>query len=510
MTKVRVTYRPDGSGRLVQEGRAASGLPRSGSEPRSGLRSAVGMDAAAGMGERAELVFAESYSPWISPFQDKPIWETAPDLLRAGQAEGDAAEEPAWSAWPGESPEPGFEAAPPPAAPGTADPESDHPAWSGNSGRSQAGKADRVEPDGAEEPEDSEEPGEWPWAAAPASGGRAVQSGAAAYEVGYDEPEAWPAGPIVEPDAARPARAGGIGARMKRASGTGGGAGPSWLAVLLSIGGAIATGAVLGYMTLTLFAGQGLLPAREGQAADASAAAEGGLAEPAASSAPASAPAAEAAQGAAKVQSVAAGWPERTYQLLQYGVFSSKGSAEAAAAELKKAGLAAALRHDGDYRVYAGVASSRGQAEKLAAGMTGTEVYLKEMKLPSVSELAFAGTAEQLKAYDEGAADLIGDLAGQTSALLAGDAAGMDAASRAAWAERLDGWLKNAAAVEPAWSGKAAQEAAGALADALRQAGAKLTAYGESPQAERLWAVQAELTAAALAQLQLREAAVAG
>lgn len=172
--------------------------------------------------------------------------------------------------------------------------------------------------------------------------------------------------------------------------------------------------------------------------------------------------------------------------------------------------MAAALRHDGDYRVYAGVASSRGQAEKLAAGMTGTEVYLKEMKLPSVSELAFAGTAEQLKAYDEGAADLIGDLAGQTSALLAGDAAGMDAASRAAWAERLDGWLKNAAAVEPAWSGKAAQEAAGALADALRQAGAKLTAYGESPQAERLWAVQAELTAAALAQLQLREAAVAG
>ncbi|QJC52945.1 hypothetical protein HGI30_16135 [Paenibacillus albicereus] len=502
MTKVRVTYRPDGSGRLVQEGRAASGLPRAGSEPRPGLRSAGSPGAAAGMEELSAMSFAESYEPWVSPFQDNPIGELelAPGEIEAAPAEGDAADEdPAWTQWPGEAAAPELDRAPYEGEARAAGPEATEPERVRNGAEPTAA---------ADEPGGLEQPSEWLRAVPHPSTGRLVQDYSGRSEIGYDEPGAWPSGPVIEPDAARPARAAGKSARAKRAARTAEGPGPSWLKVLLSIAGAIATGAVLGYMTLTLFAGQGLMPDRDKQAADASAAVRGGLDEESPSSAAAGSE--TAAKEAATVRSVAAGWPERTYQLLQYGVFSSKASAEAAAAELKKAGLASALRHDGDYRVYAGVAGSRAQAEQLAGGMTGTEVYLKGLKLPSVPELAFAGTADQLNAYDEGASGLIGDLAGQTAALLAGDAAKSDAASRADWTKRLDEWLKTAADAGPNWSGKPMQGSAGALADALRQAGAELKAYEGSPKAATLWAVQAQLTAAALAQLELREAALPG
>ncbi|MBO2943943.1 SPOR domain-containing protein [Paenibacillus sp. F411] len=87
--------------------------------------------------------------------------------------------------------------------------------------------------------------------------------------------------------------------------------------------------------------------------------------------------------------------PDKTYYLLQYGMFSSEEGAKQAEKELLQSGLAAYGDMDGAYRVYAGISPDREGAKLLSSQLkhSGIELYVKEVVSagPQTTVLAVSG-----------------------------------------------------------------------------------------------------------------------
>jgi hypothetical protein len=158
--------------------------------------------------------------------------------------------------------------------------------------------------------------------------------------------------------------------------------GPSWWRALTSVAGAIATGALLGYLVLTLIAGESLFSKE----------ASGGQAQGAAPSVQASeAPASGAVTGTAPDSAApppapadVRSLPEEKYYFLQYGVFRTDEGLDAALAALAGRGLPAAADRLNGFRAYAGAAPSREVAELLADQMPDVEVYIKPVTVAAL------------------------------------------------------------------------------------------------------------------------------
>jgi len=121
-----------------------------------------------------------------------------------------------------------------------------------------------------------------------------------------------------------------------------------------------------------------------------------------------------------KIPAVAVTLEPQTYYMLQYGVFSNAERVEIAKEELQKIGLAAGDDPDLGFRVYAGISTDREQAKLLSNQLKtqGVELYVREITLPSASELTFSGDAENLNRYFAVSTDLISSLSTHSASLL--------------------------------------------------------------------------------------------
>lgn len=331
-------------------------------------------------------------------------------------------------------------------------------------------------------------------------------------------------GIVVEEDRARGKDKGTAGLRYADINHTRSSRGPSWLKVFASVAGAIATGALFGYMALALFAGEGpwaggsgeqtkadteqptiSLPANDGQQGTQSGS-NGSTTTPIAGS-DTTAEGADPAvstdnQPDTSVAAVQVDVPAQTYHALQYGVFSAAEGADAAVAELKDKGLAAYRLDTGeDYRVYVGISSDRDGALALTQQLDGLEVYVKAIELPAVDSMPFNGDAELLKQYWKQTSELITVLDRLTlDQLDQAKLAPFSTAVSAAWKKLHEQWLSTAADVTAKLSGDQASAGASRMSQAINTAAVTLQEFDKKPSAAYLWNVQTSLMGAIFAE----------
>ncbi|EFM09297.1 Sporulation domain protein [Paenibacillus curdlanolyticus YK9] len=281
--------------------------------------------------------------------------------------------------------------------------------------------------------------------------------------------------------------------------------GPSWLKVFASVTGAIATGALFGYLALSLFAGQGpwaddakgQSPATLKTSAENSDRTSNG--EQSVISLPNSpgTGAAEPTGSSGSSASVKLNLPAVTYSTLQYGVFSSAEGADAAVKELKDKGLAA-YRWDTeqDYRVYVGVSRERDGALALSQSLGGIEVYVKSIELPAVDKMAFAGESSQLQQYWEQTNALVSTLDRLTlDQLELATPQPISGAQSAAWSKQHEQWLATSSAIRSKLTDEQ-KKLAVRLEQAINTAAVSLAEYNKKPAEAHLWNAQSALMTA--------------
>ncbi|WP_025697322.1 SPOR domain-containing protein, partial [Paenibacillus durus] len=180
----------------------------------------------------------------------------------------------------------------------------------------------------------------------------------------------------------------------------------SWWKFPASVAGAIGIGLLLGYAALTFFGG-----VNDGSST--------GTATPGTASQQ------NAAGNSVSAPAVPVQVAPQSYYLLQYGVFSTPEGAAQAQQELESAGLAAGLDPGDGNRVYAGLSSDREQAKLLGSRLKaqGIDLYVKEVSLPSESQLVFGGNGETVTRYFNTSGELLSELSSLSASLLGGDAA---------------------------------------------------------------------------------------
>lgn len=285
---------------------------------------------------------------------------------------------------------------------------------------------------------------------------------------------------------------------------------PTWTRVFLSVTAAIATGALFGYMVLTLFTGEPMFPGmqtNEGIETTVQAQGSGAPALPAVTPEPNAVDeevGTKSATGATGSNAAEAEIPAEEAYVLQYGVFRNVNSAQLAVAQLKDAGLPAAIDDSDGYRVYAGIAATKTEAERLAAQMPNIEVYIKPIG-GSTLMLSAGQRFESIKAYFTESEVLrrlisqlsVGSLQDELPQPLAHDDADALRQAEADWK-----------AVRPAadeLSGSA-KEAAQKLEQSLDAALASFASYAHKTSRYHLWNAQTAIMQAELADRKIREA----
>jgi stage II sporulation protein B len=262
-------------------------------------------------------------------------------------------------------------------------------------------------------------------------------------------------------------------------------AGTPWWKLFVSAAGAIATGALLGYLVLTLIAGE----------LDGTAPFGAQPAEPAAASLPAASAASPldtwASPSADSGTAVMEAWPSQTYYWLQYGVFRSGEAMEAAADDLKSQGLPGFADRAEGYRTFAGVAASKAEAEQLAGQMPGKEFYVKPLVLEAVQQEVSAGL-EGLGDFEASSHRLARELLGISVSAL------QDAMPQAIGTDRLQAlrdshsqWL--AASDVIARMDERVRTQVEEMAAALQEAMSAVDRYEAKVSRYHLWRIQSEM-----------------
>lgn|GEM_PF-766645 len=297
--------------------------------------------------------------------------------------------------------------------------------------------------------------------------------------------------------------------------------GPSWLKVFASVAGAIATGALFGYLALALFAGQGpwsggggdegavvsTTAADPGTSPSASSGSNGNAALPGAVGNGATAPVGadnsnSPDAGNGKGASVPVDLKAQSFQALQYGVFSSAEGADTAVSDLAERGLAA-YRWDtaSDFRVYVGISGDRDGALALSQLLDGMDVYVKAIELPAVQTMPFSGEADLLQKYWRETGELIGELDRLTLdqlALQSPKPLGADVA--ASWKKLHEQWLSTSAAIASKLTNEEDKKASDQLAKSINTAAVSLVEFDKKPSTAHLWNAQSALMAAVFAE----------
>lgn len=276
---------------------------------------------------------------------------------------------------------------------------------------------------------------------------------------------------------------------------------PSWINVFLSVAGALATGALFGYLLLSLFLDSASLGSSNsgGQSSavsgnPASQNAENGLGT--------GAGAENSGNSAAPLETVELAIQPQAYHLLQYGVFSNSEGRDAAMEELTSKGLAsAAATTKDDFRVYAGMAGDRSRAIALSKMLPGTEVYVKELIIQAPEQFPFTGKAADASSFFEQTNTLISMLDDLALAQLEQPVlAPLGENAAKAWRAEHQKWTLSIKAMESGIQGEAAKASMGAVVQAVNTAASSLTEYDKNPSQAHLWSVQRALMEAILTQ----------
>ncbi|MBJ6362921.1 SPOR domain-containing protein [Paenibacillus sp. GCM10012307] len=272
--------------------------------------------------------------------------------------------------------------------------------------------------------------------------------------------------------------------------------GPSWFKVAVSVTGAIATGALFGYLILSLFAGQNAWQNNEAKILAVS--------DPPTPVAPPSVnrPASviggpENAENETPKTAVQLNRPETNYYILQYGVFSSQEGMQTALSQLDQRGVAAASSSVDKYRVYAGIASGKAEAAKLAELLDGLNVYISRLTVPALTEVAFQGDSALLENFLLETDQLISTFSSVTNEQLQKEQP-----------QRFDGspWKT----IHQKWTGLAAKlkqqlpengkKSFEQMVQSLQTIAAALGEFDKNPARSYMWTAQSELMEAVLAQ----------
>ena len=270
--------------------------------------------------------------------------------------------------------------------------------------------------------------------------------------------------------------------------------GPSWLKVFASVAGAIATGALFGYMVLSLFSGETAPPATTSEI-PAAAAGQGNIA-PELKPNGAAVELPPVNEDALTAVSVAGA----TYYMLQYGVFSNEEGMNAALGELRQKGLAAASSSTDGYRVFAGMGMNRNSAVLLSEQLGNSEVYLKEITVPKVSQLPYLGEAREAEQFFEQTGDLIRLFNELTLTLLSQEKPErLQERDVQVWRASHQQWTASAAVTANAWD-DSAKGPAESLVTQLQTTAVSLEEYDKNPSRAHLWTAQTALMEAVIIQ----------
>ncbi|BBI32528.1 SPOR domain-containing protein [Cohnella abietis] len=286
--------------------------------------------------------------------------------------------------------------------------------------------------------------------------------------------------------------------------------GPSWGRVFLSVAGAIATGALFGYMVLSLFTGESLFPGKTNRGTQLPVQAAPGKSFN--SSLPTADKSVEAKSVDGKIssnessgKSVDEGTLTQVatdaYYMLQFGVFKNEESMQAAVKQLKDRGLAPATETREGYRVYVGAARSRNEADLLAAQMPDLEVYIKPLE-----ETTLAISSQTLS---EEAADFLNASANLTRKLTEYAGTGlldklpqkMNDADITALEEAHQQWLKTIPAASKL--NDTIAEQGQVIVQELNSAILSMNDFNRKPSRFHLWHTQADVMKAILADRQI-------
>ncbi|WP_424768130.1 SPOR domain-containing protein [Paenibacillus sp. sgz302251] len=289
-------------------------------------------------------------------------------------------------------------------------------------------------------------------------------------------------------------------ARARRSAG-----GPSWFNVFLSVSGALATGALFGYLLLSLFTGASLWP---GSAKEQSAPVIGSMpndAEPAASVSGETFPTAGTETSSSNdpnTKTVALSGLDQSYYMLQFGVFSNSEGRDAALDQLAKKGFAAAgMTGDNDYRVYAGIASDRDKAKTIQALLPDLQLYIKEVNISTPAAFPYEGDAAEAQAFFEQTSELIRMFEELTLAQLEQPSlSSLGESAAEAWQAQHRMWTENAEALRIGISDEEGKMYLEKLNQSLQTAAKALQYYDKEPSRTLLWSTQSEVMNAVIVQ----------
>lgn len=265
----------------------------------------------------------------------------------------------------------------------------------------------------------------------------------------------------------------------------------SWWKVAGSLTGAIVTGALFGYVVLSLFNQEVQLPlpgintntAQQVETEDtASQPVMGGI--------EGEAPATED-----NVPLISVALPEQTYYFLQYGVFSTAQGVQLAQEELQASGIAAARDTVDEKRVYAGVSTDREQSKLLTGQLkaAGMNLILHEISFPAAANVPFTGERGALEGFLAQSAELVDLLSTSSAALLTeADPQPQQHPELEQLGARHQAWTQSASAIRGKWSAAGA-ELAGEMEKAINGAVEAMSEYQKNGAKTLLWEVQNEM-----------------
>lgn len=288
------------------------------------------------------------------------------------------------------------------------------------------------------------------------------------------------------------------------------GRGPSWYKVLASVIGAVATGALFGYLVLALFTGDqtGGPIASVNTVADAQnllddVSSAGNLSGGTTGLSPSNNGANDISGGGKDITSgsiagktVSVNIPASAYYMLQYGVFSSKEGLDEAVAGLNDKGLAAAqLTSNDDFRVFIGMAGDRSDALMLKQLLADMELYVKQIDLPAVSSFTFAGNASTVETFFRQTRELIDKLESMTVAKLVQSTDG-----EADWSDLHQKWTQTLVLMESGVVDNDGRTSLHKLQQAINTAVIAAGEYEKNASDAHLWSIQTALMEAIFVQ----------
>lgn len=294
--------------------------------------------------------------------------------------------------------------------------------------------------------------------------------------------------------------------RIKRRAGA-----PSWFNVFLSVAAALATGALFGYLLLSLFTGASIWPGGAGEKPDSQSVT--GNIDTGETSPGATVGGSKNGDGTAvdnnpdtkpdsNTAMISLKGLDRTYYLLQFGVFSNTEGRDAALVQLEEKGLAgAAMTSGADYRVYAGMAGDRGKAQTVREMMPDLDLYIKEVSIATPAKMPFEGDQAAAQTFFEQTEELVQMLDELALAQLEQPAlSSISEAAAASWQSEYQKWTENAATVRIGIMDTEGKAYLDKVIQAVNSAAKSMVDYDKKPSRAHLWSTQTQLMKAIITQ----------